>query len=151
VSIDTRSREIRHKTKQEKSEEILVIRAYQSSVGIEFFIAYEDTLWYLLWFTRLLIPDTNKTLEREGLWKHTALIRELHVYGQLQSLSIDDKKQNTAVQHTGIGSRLMSHAQEISNKLGFKKLSVISGVGVREYYKKLGYHLEWTYMTKELK
>ncbi len=43
----------------------------------------------------------------------------------------------------------MSKAKEIAKKEGVKKLFVISGVGVREYYKKLGYKLEGNYMTKE--
>jgi len=29
-------------------------------------------------------------------------------------------------------------------------MAIISGIGVREYYRKLGYHLEGTYMIKEL-
>ena len=31
-----------------------------------------------------------------------------------------------------------------------RKLSVISGVGVRSYYEKLGYHLDGPYMSKHL-
>ena len=39
---------------------------------------------------------------------------------------------------------------KIANKEGFKKIAVISGIGVREYYKKLGYKNEKTYMTKNI-
>lgn len=45
----------------------------------------------------------------------------------------------------------MKAAEEIAQKNGYKKIAVISGIGVREYYKKLGYKLEGTYMTKILK
>ena len=38
----------------------------------------------------------------------------------------------------------------IVRKSKIKKISVISGVGVREYYRKLGYELEGSYMVKEL-
>ena len=47
---------------------------------------------------------------------------------------------------------LMQKAEEIAKENGCNKLSVISGVGVREYYKKLGYELDdvGVYMVKEL-
>jgi len=38
----------------------------------------------------------------------------------------------------------------LAKKAGKKKLAVISGVGVREYYKKLGYKREGSYMSKLL-
>ena len=44
----------------------------------------------------------------------------------------------------------MAEAEKIAKEKGYKKMAVISGVGVREYYKKLGYHLEGTYMIKDL-
>ena len=44
----------------------------------------------------------------------------------------------------------MAEAEKISKEKGYKKLAVISGVGVREYYKRLGYNLEGTYMVKNL-
>lgn len=40
-------------------------------------------------------------------------------------------------QHKGFGSRLMEAAENIALHFGYKKLSVISGIGVREYYKKI--------------
>ncbi|MDD5626313.1 MAG: GNAT family N-acetyltransferase [Patescibacteria group bacterium] len=50
----------------------------------------------------------------------------------------------------GFGKKLMREAEEISEKLGYKKIAVIAGVGAREYYRKLGYKLEKTYMVKQL-
>jgi elongator complex protein 3 len=44
----------------------------------------------------------------------------------------------------------MEMAEKIAKVNNYKKLSVISGVGVREYYRKLGYKLKNTYMVKEL-
>ncbi len=44
----------------------------------------------------------------------------------------------------------MQKAEEIAKENGFKTMAVISGIGVREYYKKLGYSLKGTYMVKEL-
>ncbi len=76
-----------------------------------------------------------------------AIIRELHVYGQALKLGEIGK----LGQHTGIGKELMQEAEKICKKNKIKTLSVISGVGVREYYKRLGYKLEKTYMVKDIK
>lgn len=78
--------------------------------------------------------------------KH-AIIRELHVYGQALKLG---KKGKT--QHKGLGKQLVEKAEEITKEKGIKKLKIISGVGVREYYRKLGYGLdkEKIYIEKRL-
>jgi histone acetyltransferase (RNA polymerase elongator complex component) len=88
----------------------------------------------------------DKTLEG------SALVRELHVYGTMKRVG----EEGNQSQHTGMGKRLLMRAEEIAkgdNKfnLKYEKLSIISGVGVREYYRKRGYVLEGSYMTKELK
>jgi elongator complex protein 3 len=74
-------------------------------------------------------------------------VRELHVYGQ--ALAIGEKKKG--IQHSGLGKQLMKKAEEICLSEGVSKLFVISGVGVREYYRKLGYKLEGEYMVKTFK
>ena len=150
VSLDTRSREMRNKT--EETEHLnLVVRSYLSSVGNEFFISFEDELGYLYGFTRLLLPREGESIERDGLWENTALIRELHVYGSLQSIQTSKQEQeNQKVQHTGIGRKLLECAETIATLSWYQRLSVISGVGVREYYRKLGYQSEGTYVVKEL-
>ena len=149
VSLDTRSREVRNK--KEKTEALnLVVRAYESSVGQEYFISYEDELGYLYGFTRLLLPKLEERIDLAGLGLETALIRELHVYGSLQSLKTQEES-GQKVQHSGLGKQLLETAEKIAQKSGFSKLSVISGVGVREYYRKQGYELEGTYMVKVLK
>jgi len=91
--------------------------------------------------------------------KDAALIRELHTYGHLVPLSPErgspagepSRRVNYAAQHTGLGKKLMSTAEKIAQKeFGFKKIAVISGIGVRQYYKNLGYKLENEYMIKKL-
>ena len=148
VSLDTRSREVRNK-KEETHILNLVIRKYLSSVGEEYFISYEDELGYLYGFTRLLLPKQEERINFEGLWSTTSLIRELHVYWALQWLG-KENEENNKVQHTGLGKKLLETAEELSVKKGFERLSVISWVGVREYYRKQGYCLEWSYMVKSL-
>ena len=148
VSLDTRSREVRNK--KEKTENLnLIVRKYQSSVWIEYFISYEDELWYLYWFTRLLHPEEKYRLSVPWLWLTTALIRELHVYWSLQWLE-KDKEDGNKVQHTWLWKKLLETAEKLSKQVGFENLTVISWVGVREYYRKQGYHLEGTYMLKKL-
>ena len=92
--------------------------------------------------------------EREGtskqikMKKKIAIVRELHVYGQ--SLNIHEEN-SEAAQHKGFGKMLMQEAEKISKKNEIKKVLVISGIGVREYYKNLGYNLEDSYMVKSIK
>lgn len=53
-------------------------------------------------------------------------------------------------QHAGIGRRLMAAAEEEAARQGARRVAVISGVGVREYYRKLGYTRCGPYMCKEV-
>lgn len=159
VSLDTRSREIRQRISENKrqrmSENIvnLVIRKYKSSVWTELFISFEDSLWYLYWFTRLLLAQNKNTVEWKWLWENTSMIRELHVYGNVAMLQWDNvtmEKWDIKFQHKWFGKQLMEVAEIISKIFWYKKLSVISGIWVREYYRKLWYKLEGTYMVKKL-
>ena len=76
-----------------------------------------------------------------------AFIRELHTYGQLLRLG---EQSDSASQHKGMGKGLVARAEEIIRQQGFTKAAIISGVGVRGYYEKLGYKKEGTYMVKPL-
>jgi hypothetical protein len=77
------------------------------------------------------------------------MVRELHVYGNMTPINNNINNINN-VQHRGFGKKLLKIAEEISYKNGFNKIAVISGVGVRQYYHKLGYELVDTYMIKNL-
>ena len=75
-----------------------------------------------------------------------ALVRELHVYGSEAGIGADGDWQ-----HKGYGKKLLAHAEELSRDAGYDKISVISGIGVRQYYKeKLGYHQDGPYVSKRL-
>jgi elongator complex protein 3 len=87
-------------------------------------------------------------LLRLRIRKDSSIVREIHVYGQSEKIGI---KRKEGIQHQGLGKKLMEEAENITRKYKKKKIYVISGVGVREYYKKLGYHLEDEYMVKEIK
>ena len=85
---------------------------------------------------------------RPELLNHTSIVRELHVYGS--SVPIHDRDP-TKFQHQGFGTLLMEEAERIAREEhGSHKLSVISGVGTRKYYRKLGYQLDGPYMSKIL-
>lgn len=115
---------------------------YNSSGGREFFLEVVNSDDVLFGLLRLRFPSETFIDEL----KDCAIIRELHVYGQ--ALNLGEKGKDS--QHTGLGKMLMAEAEKIASDAGYKKIAVISGVGVREYYRKLGYRLEGSYMVKDL-
>jgi elongator complex protein 3 len=104
--------------------------------GREVLLSYEDENETLFGLLRLRV-DQEK-----------AIIRELHVFGP--EVPLGERVERTA-QHHGLGEALLREAEAIARdefKIG--KLSVLSGVGARSYYRSLGYALESAYMVKEL-
>ena len=93
--------------------------------------------------------DENYTLMIFNELKNTAIVRELHIYGRQKTLDNNEGIQSNT-QHLGFGRQLMNEAERLSKKANFKKIAVIAAIGTRAYYKKLGYNLEGTYMTKSL-
>lgn len=162
-----RCREIREKYNP-KEKIILFRQNYNASGGKEIFLSFENenrTKLYAL--LRLRITSDN-----------TAIIREIHTYGQLQPLQ-DSGELFSAVsppqrgeprsaslsgpplqaslaqmggpQHKGLGRKLVKKAEKIAkNEFGLNKISVISAVGTRDYFRKSGYSLKNTYMVKNL-
>lgn len=116
--------------------------SYKACEGTEKFISYEDKeTGQLIGFARLRIPSEVHRSELED----STILRELHVYGN--QVAIGDKNQDW--QHKGYGKKLVKEAENISVEEGFDKISVISGIGVRKYYKeKLGYIQDGPYVSK---
>lgn len=111
---------------------------YSSAGGTEYFISVDSPDGKVLYgFCRLRI-DKNSPVA-------PAIIRELHVYGELVSIGGLKK-----TQHSGLGKELLIIAENISRRHQASRLAVISGVGARGYYEKLGYRLLRTYMVKSL-
>jgi len=123
-----------------KDYEIQVMH-YLASEGNEFFIEAESGGW-LLGYCRLRFPHN---ILRKEITEDSVIVRELHVLGQ--SAGIGKKGE---VQHQGIGKKLLEIAEEISGMYYKTKIIVISGIGARNYYKKLGYRKEGAYMVKRL-
>lgn len=144
-----RCREIRDEVIDPKQIELRTME-YDASNGREFFLSYDEAkrdklcaLLRLRFSSYSLNGKKHFIKELEG----AALIRELHTYGAQVPISERDEK---ASQHMGFGKKLIAEAERISKKNGFKKIAVISGIGIREYYRKLGYELEGTYMVKKI-
>ncbi len=126
----------------------LFIEKYDTRGGTEYFLSFEDkTRTVVFAFCRLRVVDSTGTELAKVKVRYPAYIRELHTYGQLLEIGTHD---NADSQHKGLGKRLLRQAEEIAAKDGAKKLAVISGVGVRQYYRKWGYRLQNTYMVKRI-
>lgn len=112
----------------------------------------------------------ERFLNKFGIQKGVSIVRELHVYGSVVPVSTKDLSK---FQHQGYGTLLMEEAERISlMEHNSAKISVISGkeilfliftfsililffnniiltgVGTRNYYRKLGYELDGPYMSK---
>lgn len=144
-----RCREVRDAKVDIKNVE-LVERTYDSSGGKEHFLSFEDVKNdKLISFLRLRIPSQFFSGKRHFIkdLEEAAVIRELHTYGM--HLALEDRS-GDASQHQGYGKRLLKRAEEIARFYNLSKLAVISGIGVREYYKKRGFELGLNYMIKKL-
>jgi elongator complex protein 3 len=107
---------------------------YSASDGKEYFLQLVNPIHVIFALCRLRIKDGE------------AMIRELHTFGKQVAL----KEHSNEIQHHGLGKQLMNEAESIAKKENCNLIRVISGVGVREYYRKLGYSLSGEYMTKNL-
>ncbi|TAK97028.1 tRNA uridine(34) 5-carboxymethylaminomethyl modification radical SAM/GNAT enzyme Elp3 [Patescibacteria group bacterium] len=130
-------------------EQIVLDRTeYATLGGREIFLQYvspdKHKLFALL---RLRLPDSSPLSHFIPALRGAALIREVHTYGKMTAIDTKDKKNP---QHIGLGKKLMLEAEKIAREYGFQKIVVISGIGVRGYYRKLGYKLQDTYMAKGL-
>ncbi len=138
-----RCREIR--TNKPKKIE-LVKREYKTIGGKEVFLSYEDSVQdKLIALLRLRLTDSEEKMIFPAL-KNSAVVRELHVYGLHTPVGTKGKR----TQHKGLGKKLLLEAEKIAKKEGYAKIAVISGVGVKDYYRKLGYKMKDGYMVKEV-
>ena len=141
---DVRTREVginEIKNKIRPSQVELVRRDYAANGGWETFLAYEDPKQdILIALLRLRKCSNTHTFRTELKSQPTSLVRELHVYGSAVPVHARDPRK---FQHQGYGTLLMEEAERIArNEHGSRKISVISGIGVRSYYAKLGYTLD---------
>lgn len=137
--------EIHHKVRPYQVE--LIRRDYVANGGWETFLSYEDPEQDIL-IGLLRLRRCSPQSFRPELKCGVSIVRELHVYGSVVPVSSRDPSK---FQHQGFGMMLMEEAERIArDEHGSSKLAVISGVGTRNYYRKLGYELEGPYMVKNL-
>jgi hypothetical protein len=161
---DVRSREIKNQFPVDCDQRArLYVRVYRATQGTEFFLSVElpsktakcadDAI--LMGLLRLRFTDVDiRRIQGEEVRvpshympefaaRPMARIRELHVYGNLRMVNPKNAcNEDRLSQHTGVGKYLMAAAELISHTYGFHHIAVISGVGVRSYYAKLGYELD---------
>jgi elongator complex protein 3 len=145
IGLQSYKRGIEHRREDVK----LVTRTYDASGGTEVFLSYEDERHdALIGFLRLRIPGDH--VFRREITEKSALVRELHVYGPLAALGTNERDLPWW-QHQGYGKKLLGEAERIAHeRYGAAKMVVISGIGVREYYRSQGYRKEGPYVTKLL-
>ncbi len=144
---DIRAREVGMNEADPNVNDIeLDIMTYEVCGGTEHFISFEDPVQDLLiGFCRLRFP--NDPVRRE--LQNAAIVRELHVYGS--EAGIGKEAGDRDWQHRGYGKKLLAKAEELAGEAGYNKLSVISGIGVRQYYReKLDYVQDGPYVSKWL-
>jgi len=144
-----RCREIGHKKTNENytlDDFKLFKESYNACGGEETFISIEDkNEESIAGFLRFRIPSEN--IFRPEITDKTALIRELHVYGNM--IQIGDKNPSIG-QHTGFGEKLLMEAENLAIDNGKDEIAIISGIGTRNYYRKFGYERKGPYMAKKL-
>jgi len=148
-----RCREVGHNDDQPR-EVTLGTTTYEVAGGTEHFVSFEDRDRDLLvGFCRLRFP--NDPVRRE--LADAAVVRELHVYGSEVGVGRAADEGNGEAggvgqhQHRGYGRRLVRRAEELAADAGYEKLAILSGIGVRRYYRdKLGYRQDGPYVSKRL-
>jgi ELP3 family radical SAM enzyme/protein acetyltransferase len=148
------------------NEAVLKIRYYDGSDGMDYFLSFETPDEKVIFgFCRLrltikagYVSDYDSNNKKDRLvnaipyLNGCAFIRELHVYGRVNRVTdkTGQNRTNSDVQHRGFGRQLIKEAENIAQSMGITKMAIISGVGVRQYYRKFGYELEGAYMIKKL-
>jgi elongator complex protein 3 len=117
---------------------------YECCGGQEYFVSSVsgDSL---VGFARLRFPSSVFLPELEG----AALMRELHVYGSIVPLGKNGEGEE--YQHRSHGKTLLTHVEGIARDAGYGRIAVMSGIGVRPYYRRQGYVRTGSYMIKELR
>ena len=141
-----RCREIRNN--YDPKEKIYLFREdYEASQGREIFLSFENKKRSKL-FALLRLRINRETEEIPFVvLKKSAIIREIHTYGVTTPVG----EKPLSAQHKGLGKRLIKEAEKIAKgEFGLKKIVAISGIGVREYFRKFNYRLENTYMAKRI-
>ena len=123
----------------------LIRREYKASGSKEIFLSFENSHNDISGFIRLRKPSPKShRSEMEG----SSIIREIKVLGNVVPVG---QRTGEGFQHRGIGRSLLEEAEKISrDEWNMERILVISGIGVREYFRKFGYERVGPYMGKKL-
>jgi ELP3 family radical SAM enzyme/protein acetyltransferase len=131
----------------------LNVEKYRASGGDEYHLSFDTCCDknYLVGFLRLRLAEAADAADAADSVlpsiKGCALIRELHIYSNISDVGNNIEG---SLQHKGYGKQLVAKAEEIARDNGYRKVAIISGTGVRGYYRRLGYQLVDTYMMKDI-
>ena len=128
-----------------------ITRSFMASGSEEYYISAEITRPnrpLLLGFVRLRLGNALENSIIPELKGNTAMIRELHVYGRVKNVG---HKDDSGAQHFGLGKQLLHMAEKVSIQRRYQQIAIISGIGVRDYYRQRGYELRGSYMMKDIK
>ena len=121
---------------------------YEASNGDEIFLSYENKKeGYIIGYLRLRKPSeyAHRPEVNDGC---TMIVREIKVVGEMVPKDTKPNR-NIQIQHRGYGKLLMGNAERISvDEFDSKKLSVISGIGARDWFYRLGYNIDGPYVSK---
>jgi histone acetyltransferase (RNA polymerase elongator complex component) len=159
-----RCREIKKKKIDPRDVKLVVLK-YRASEGDEYFLQFVTKDNDIIGFLRLRLSKQSgyyTTIKKSGVNKprrvvvneliDTAIIRELHVYGEAVEVNREGKsKVDRSHQHAGYGTKLLQCAFALAYYQGYNKIAVISGEGVKAYYRKFGFVDGEYYLLKELK
>lgn len=144
----------------------LEVVEYETTATSERFLQWVTPQGKIAGFLRLSLPHANAMARLEKEYEaatlktsdqsHTlpfplqageAMIREVHVYGRVEKLQ--HAGINNA-QHRGLGTQLVNRACELASRAGYQRINVISAVGTRGYYRKLGFYDNGLYQQRML-
>ncbi|OEH78804.1 elongator complex protein [Cyclospora cayetanensis] len=130
----------------------LCVRCYETNGGVEYFLSFETRDRKTIFgFLRMRLRSKRHIRDCPfSVLNGAALLRELHVYGRLVAHGEAKNSDDMRPQHAGFGRRLIQAAEIVALAKGYRRMAVIAGIGTREYYRGSGYHLEDSYMVKEL-
>jgi len=124
----------------------LEVLSYATDATQEHFLQYLTPAGHLAAFLRLSLPFAPRDELPIPEIREAAMVRELHVYGPAQALG----QRGLAVQHRGLGTRLLDAAAALAREAGFRQLAVIAAAGTRPYYRDRGFTAGELYLSRML-
>lgn len=135
------------------SELSLKVVSYETGATSERFLQWVTPDGHIAGFLRLSLPSeqavralSDELGDAAPVHLGEAMIREVHVYGMATRVGAA----GPSAQHHGLGRQLVEHACELAREAGYNRVNVISAVGTREYYRRLGFVDNGLYQQRRL-